>query len=82
MTDPITKQLATTVGNTIEEWLARIGADGLCNSTLHCGCGDGDLFPCDGIQPSCVPAKLRITTEREYGYAIGARVFFPMEGKP
>lgn len=70
------------VGNTIKEWLARIGADGLCNSDAECGCGDDDLMPCDGFQPSCRPAVLRVATEAGESYEVGDRVFFPMEVKP
>ena len=71
----------STVGTTIEEWLARIGADGLCNPDEQCGCGDGDLFPCDGIQKSCVPAQLRVATEPGETYDVGDRVFFEMDLK-
>ena len=71
----------TNVGNTIEEWLARIGADGLCNPDLDCSCGDGDLMPCDGFQPSCRPAQLRIATEVGETYDVGDRVFFAMDLK-
>jgi hypothetical protein len=50
--------------------LRQIGADGLCNS--ECGCGLGDLAPCNDYMGDCVPA-IAVKTwdeegERERGY--------------
>lgn len=34
--------------------LRQMGADGLCNG--ECGCGLGDLAPCEDYMGDCVPA--------------------------
>jgi len=47
-----------TVGEHIEDWLAELGADGLCNVYEDCGCQMADLFTQVGCNPvDCVPAK-------------------------
>ena len=40
----------------IAEYLKAHGYDGLCNPDQECGCGLGDLAPCDGVGSECQPA--------------------------
>jgi hypothetical protein len=54
----------------LKNQLRQMGADGLCNS--ECGCGLGDLAPCNDYIGDCVPA-IAVKTwdeegERERGY--------------
>lgn len=45
-------------GEIIESHLKSIGADGLCNRDMACGCGIGDLAPCECLNLEfCEPAK-------------------------
>ena len=38
--------------------LLQVGADGLCNPGIECGCGIDDLAPCLSDCLMCIPAKL------------------------
>jgi hypothetical protein len=50
--------------------LTEMGADGLVNTDMECGCGLDDFEPCDEcVLRECEPAKLN----KEDGY------FYPME---
>jgi len=56
-----------TLADMIRNELERLGADGLCNNDIGCGCGIDDLAPCDGPQLNCQPAHAAILTKpREY----------------
>jgi hypothetical protein len=46
----------TTVKEIVIAALKEMGADGLCEG--ECGCGLGDLMPCETAPIWCVPAKL------------------------
>lgn len=49
--------------------LLEIGADGLCNPEIECGCGPDDLRPCGAVDvDGCVAAKRK------------GDLYFPMEG--
>lgn len=41
----------------LKEELAEMGADGLCSE--ECGCGLGDLVPCQSDPSQCMPAVAR-----------------------
>ena len=43
----------------IIEYLKKNNVDGLCNSTVECGCGIDNLFLCESSFGNCVPAKYR-----------------------
>lgn len=47
------------VQDIVFEYLKRVGADGLCNSSSGCGCELPDLMPCDNVMRQCVPAVRR-----------------------
>jgi hypothetical protein len=44
-----------TVRDIVKKYLEDNGYDGLAIN--ECGCGLGDLMPCDNASPYCVPAK-------------------------
>lgn len=45
-----------TVAEMLEATLKQMGADGLCNPDLECGCVIGDLMPCSSCCGECVAA--------------------------
>lgn len=45
-----------TVTEMLEAALKPIGADGLCNPEIECGCIIGDLMPCSSYCGDCVAA--------------------------
>lgn len=50
------------------EGLRAIGADGLCNADLECGCGLDDFIPCGEMNTSeCVAAR-RMKNPPKAGY--------------
>lgn len=52
------KPKPTTPLEAIAAWLRDIGADGLCNQEIECGCGIDSLVPCDTPDlQHCLPAK-------------------------
>lgn len=52
-----------TVKSIVKEWLKSNGYDGLYHD--DCGCGIGDLMPCDGGCVDCAPAYEYVATGRE-----------------
>ena len=54
-----------TVGEITAEHLKANGYDGLCNDDAGCGCGLGDLAPCDCLSLDCVAAYKKIATEAD-----------------
>ena len=53
----------------VAQHLRKIGADGLCNEVVECGCGLDDLMPCGEIDnlSNCEPAKrVKCTDECEH----------------
>lgn len=55
----------TTVKEIVIAALTEMGADGLCNRLIECGCGIDDLCPCvytsdGGDIVDCIPAKRHI----------------------
>ena len=59
-----------TIGQIIKEYLESVGADGLCNTDLDCGCPIDGMCQCESNPSECVPAKSHIVTNRdkEEGY--------------
>lgn len=41
------------------EYLRKIGADGLCNPEIECGCAIDDIITCGYIDADCVPAQVQ-----------------------
>lgn len=58
-----------TVKPILIDALKQLGADGLCNNDVECGCGLDDLVPCCEDCTGCEPAR-QVTAEqaRELGY--------------
>jgi len=46
---------AIPVKEIVANYLRLYGYDGLCCPAYECGCFLGDLMPCDGPNPGCVP---------------------------
>lgn len=73
-----------TIKDIIIEALKKMGADGLCNRDVRCGCSKDDLpceFDCDIWD--CEPARRKIATaediDEESDYEIGAEIYVLME---
>lgn len=69
-----------TIGNMIASQLKLLGADGLVNLDIECGCGIEDLAPCGCPKfDECQPAKRRVLKEGEYigNYSPGDLFFEP-----
>lgn len=54
----------------ITEYLKAVGADGLCNTDLDCGCHIDGMCLCESNPSDCVPAKSHIVNnqDKEKGY--------------
>ena len=63
--------------------LKRLGADGLGNSEISCGCGIDDFSPCecDSIL-DCVPARRKIAAledvDEDSEFEVGDAIFVPL----
>ena len=49
----------------ITEYIKSVGADGLCNPDLQCGCSIDDVCCCESNPSYCVPAKSHIVTQAD-----------------
>ena len=58
----------------VSQNLRQLGADGLCND--ECGCGLGDLAPCEDWIGDCVPAMAVKVWDEEGGCETG---YMPQE---
>lgn len=64
-----------SVKDIVREYLLSIGAKGLCNPDLECGCGIDYLFECECPDyGNCYPAKI---SHEEDGFPI----YVPIEQK-
>lgn len=68
------------VGDIIKDYLISIGADGLCNPDLECGCSINELFLCDSCFDQCETAKKTIC-EDEKDEWYGEEIFVPFDGE-
>lgn len=71
----------------IKEYLEAVGADGLCNPVLQCGCHIAGFCWCESNPSNCVPAKEHIVTQADLqdeslylcGLEIGDTVYIEMK---
>lgn len=78
-----------TMKQVIEDHLRHVGADGLFNQDMICGCGLGDLIPCGCDCSDCVPATNHVVTQADLedeslnlcDPEIGDIVYFAMKDK-
>lgn len=75
------KESPITINDILIRELKAMGAEGLCNPELECGCGLDDLCPgcsdCNVLE--CRPAKKILATTPGECWEIGEEIFVPME---
>lgn len=65
----------TTVRDILTAHLRSLGAAGLCSAEFECGCGLGDLAPCETGCIDCKPARVGVATEDGDTYDKGDKIF-------